>query len=53
MCFILLIDKCDNVNILSPFQSRALVASIPKSPKKDFKEVFLDANPNGEKIHVI
>lgn len=49
MCFILLIDKCDNVNVFSPFQSRARVASIPK----DFKEVFLNANPNGEKIHVI
>lgn len=53
MYFISLIDKCDNVYIISPFKSRARVASIPKCPKINFKEVFLDAKPNGEKLQVI
>ena len=29
-------------------QARNYVASMPKWPKKDFREVFLGANPNGE-----
>lgn len=53
MYFISLIDKSVNAYIISPFKSRARVAPIPKCPKINFKDVFLDANPNGEKLQVI
>lgn len=49
MYFISLIDKSVNAYIISPFKSRARVAPIPKCSKINFKDVFLDANPNGEK----
>lgn len=47
------VNECNDLYFLSLFQARNYVASMPKWPKKDFREVFLGANPNGEKLNFI